>query len=134
MSTEELHLPFTNQAVKSWSDHLNSIAGTEVRHTDMKLALHHPCTGLLCNIALLRINYFIYLERKTFSQVSPVPFLKWIIAAGMVHASVGGKNEKNCSDFTRNYSVACKQDSVTYRNTALNFKGVSLLLLSCSLF
>lgn len=67
------------------SDHVNSITGTAVRHSGMKLAPHHPCTGLLCNIALLRINYLIYLERKTFTQVSPMPFLKWLLAAGMVH-------------------------------------------------
>lgn len=51
----------------------------------MKLVLHHPCTGLLHYTALLRINYLIYLKRKTFSQVSPMPFLKWLLAAGMVH-------------------------------------------------
>lgn len=64
---------------------MNSITGTAVRHADMKLALHHPCTGLLCNIALVRINDLIYLERKTFSQVSAMPFLKRLLAAGILH-------------------------------------------------
>lgn len=56
-----------------------------MRQAGRSLAPHHPCTGLLGNIALLRINYLIYLERKTFSQVSPMPFLKRLFAAGMVH-------------------------------------------------
>lgn len=51
----------------------------------MKLAPHHSCIGLLCNIALVRINDLIYLERKAFSQVSPMPFLKWLLAAGILH-------------------------------------------------
>lgn len=50
----------------------------------MKLAPHHPCTGLLHNIALVIINALIYLERKPFSQVSPMPFLKWLLAAGIL--------------------------------------------------
>lgn len=66
-------------------DHVNSITGTTLRHTDMKLAPHHPCIGLLCSIALVRINALIYLERKTTSQVSPMPFLKWHLAAGILH-------------------------------------------------
>lgn len=66
-------------------DHVNNIEGTAVRHTDMKLAPHHPCIGLLRSIALVRMNDLIYLERKTFSQVSPMPFLKWLLAAGMLH-------------------------------------------------
>lgn len=64
---------------------VNSITGTAVRHADMKLAPHCPCTGFLCNISLVRINGLIYLERKTFSQVSPMPFLKWLLAAGILH-------------------------------------------------
>lgn len=66
-------------------DHVNSITGTAVRHTNVKLAPHHPCIGLLHNIALVRINDLIYLERKTFSQVSPMPFLKWLLEAGILH-------------------------------------------------
>lgn len=66
-------------------DHVNSIEGTAVRQTDMKLAPHRPCIGLLRSIALVRMNDLIYLERKTFSQVSPMPFLKWLLAAGMLH-------------------------------------------------
>lgn len=112
-------------------DHVNSITGTAVRHSDMKLAPHHSCTGLLCNIASVRINDLIYLERKAFSQVSPMPFLKWLFSSWH-SASVGGKDEKNCSDFSRIYSVACQQSSVTHSKTALNFKGVSLCL-NCSL-
>lgn len=66
-------------------DRVNSIEGTAVRQTDMKLAPHHPCIGLVRSIALIRMNDLIYLERKTFSQVSPMPFLKWLLAAGMLH-------------------------------------------------
>jgi len=67
------------------SDRVNSITGAAVKCTGMKLAILHPCTGFLCNIPLLRINYLIYLERKTFFQVSPMPLLEWLLAAGMVH-------------------------------------------------
>lgn len=106
------------------SDHLNSIAGTTMRHAGMKLSLHHPYTGLLRNIGLLRTNYLVYFERKNllsgFSHApSEMAFSSW-------HgSSVGGKNEKNCTDFTRTHSVACKLDSVTHSNTALSFKGLS---------
>lgn len=64
---------------------MNSITGTAVRHTDVKLAPRHPRIGLLHNIALVRINDLIYLERKTFSRVSPMPFLKWLLEAGILH-------------------------------------------------
>lgn len=64
---------------------MNRIPGSTVKHTGMKLALHSPCTGLLHYIALLRINCLIYLKRKPFSQVSPMPFLKRLLAAGTVH-------------------------------------------------
>lgn len=106
-------------------DHVNSIEGTAVRHTDMKLAPHHPCIGLLHSIALVRMNDLFRKKNLLpgFSHaLSEMAFSSWHAA------SVGGKNEKNCSDFSRIYSVACKLGSVTHSKTALNFKGVSLSL------